>query len=69
MFFLFLIHFFFWHPGNAVHLFLLGSPAGGHPRTPVQGSPCTRPNLLSPPYLKEDLKPLPQPLANLWQGA
>ena len=43
------------HPGNAVRLFLLGSPAGGHPRTPVQGSPCTRPNLLSPPYLKEEI--------------
>ena len=47
---------------------MLGSPVGGSPRTPVQGEPCTRPNLLSPPYLKEDLKPLPKPLAILARG-
>ena len=42
--------------------------AGGYPQTPLQAKACNTSINPNPFFIRRGFRPLPKPLANLWQG-
>jgi hypothetical protein len=43
-------------------------PTGGYPQTPLQAKACNTSINPNPFFIRRGFRPLPKPLANLWQG-